>query len=123
MGRPLGITILALLAFLIGLIEILRSLFGFMISLTAFPVGLHFPTGIVVPLYLVMGLVWIFIAITFWKGAEIGWYLGLLMTAFVIVLDFPAGSVLGTLVLLYLVIPKGVRNWFSKGSLRNLAVI
>ena len=114
MGRPLGVAFLAVIAFLIGLAEVLRSFLTFAFFILALPFGLHFPSAISLPLYLILGLIWIFISYTFWKGIAIGWVLGILMAIVVAFLNFPVGTVLGLFVFIYLVVPKGVRNWFSR---------
>jgi len=119
MGRPLGVALLAIIASLIGLVEILRSFLTFASPVLAFPFEIHFPNAIAFPLYLMVGLIWLFIAYSFWKGAEVGWVLGIIMAALIVVLNYPVGTVLGALVLLYLIIPKGVRNWFSKPGIRK----
>ena len=67
-----------------------------------------------------MGLIWIFVAYSFWKGAEVGWILGLIMAFVIAIMNIPWGTVLGTLVILYLGIPKNVRHWFTKPGIRKL---
>lgn len=119
MGRPIGVALLAALALLIGIFEVLRPAFGFFLALVAFPLGFQVPSGELSLLNVIVGFIWILTAYTFWKGEEIGWYLGILMAIVVIVLDFPLGSVFGIIVLLYLTIPRGVRDWFSKKGTRN----
>ncbi|MGC8563026.1 MAG: hypothetical protein ACP5UZ_07100 [Thermoplasmata archaeon] len=114
MGRPLGIAFLAVVAFLIGLAEILRSFVTFTFFILALPFGPHFPSWISFPLYLLLGLTWIFISYSFWRGLAIGWVLGILMAVVVAFLNFPVGTVLGLFVFIYLIVPRGVRNWFSR---------
>jgi phosphatidylserine synthase len=71
-----------------------------------------------------MGLVWVFIAYSFWKGAEIGWVVGIAMSVLVAVLNYgtyPIETVLAIIVALYLIVPKGVRSWFSKPGISKWA--
>lgn len=121
MGRPLGVAILSLIAFLIGLVEVLRAFLTFSSPLLAFQSGLlKLPSdAIAFPVYLVLGMIWLFVAYSFWKGAEIGWVLGMIMAVVIAVLNYPIGTVLGALVILYLLVPRGVRNWFTKTGVRK----
>lgn len=119
MGRPLGVTVLALIASIIGILAVIKSVLSFIGSAIIFPFGFHIPDASFVALNLIVGLVWLFVAYAFWKGAKIGWFLGIVMAFVIIVLDFPLGSILGIMVLIYLLVPRGVRNWFSTSGLRN----
>ena len=119
MGRPLGVTLLAIIAFLIGLVEVLRAFLTFSSPLLSFQSGLHISGILTFPIYLIMGLVWIFVAYSFWKGAEIGWILGLIMAVVIAIVNIPWGTVLGALVILYLALPKNVRHWFTKPGIRK----
>ena len=119
MSRPLGVAILAIIFFLIGLVEVLHSFLRFGPPIMAFPFAVTSPASLVFPVYFIIGLIWMFVAYSFWKGAEIGLLIGMIISALVIVLDFPIGTVLGFIVLFYLVVPNGVRTWFSRPGLRK----
>ncbi|MEM0135629.1 MAG: hypothetical protein QXU18_10485, partial [Thermoplasmatales archaeon] len=62
-----------------------------------------------------------FVSYSFWKGAEIGWILGIIMAALITVLNFPIGTVFGVFVLAYLILPRGVRNWFNRSRMDGWA--
>jgi len=94
MGRPLGVTLLSIIAFLIGLVEVLRAFLTFSSPLLSFQYGLNVHGILTFPIYLIMGLVWIFVAYSFWKGAEIGWILGLVMACVIAILNIPWGQYL-----------------------------
>ncbi|MCL5873927.1 MAG: hypothetical protein M1161_01110 [Candidatus Thermoplasmatota archaeon] len=119
MGRPLGVAVLAIIASLIGLVEILRAFLTFGSPLADFLFSFHFPGAFAFPFYLIMGLIWLFIGYSFWEGVEIGLVLGIIMATLIAVIDYPVGTIFGGVVLLYLIVPKGVRNWFSKPGIKK----
>lgn len=114
MNRPLGVAFLAIAAALIGLVEMLRSFLSFASVIIDFLFGIHFPGGTAFPLRLLIGMVWLLTSYWFWKGAKIGWALGIVVAVLVAILNFPVGTMLGGLVIVYLVVPEGVRKWFSR---------
>lgn len=95
MKRPTGVTVLAILVALVGLVQIVYGL-----SL----------------LYIVIGIVELVVAYEFWKGASWGWWLGILgavLYIFLIVTGNYIPLIIGVIWIVYLTRPS-VRAWFRK---------
>lgn len=102
MGRPTGITILAVLAAIGAL-----ALIGFGLLSSLFGFGLVF---------VVFGLVEFAVAYGFWTGASWGWWLGIIAAVLdilsIVTLDVFA-LIIGIIMLYYLTRPH-VKAWFHK---------
>ncbi|MGI0092083.1 MAG: zinc-ribbon domain-containing protein, partial [Nitrososphaerales archaeon] len=107
--RPTGVTILGILAILAGIGTILVGL-----ALGFFSIGSV--TGIILILFVILGLIWFVGAYGFWVGANWAWWLGIILAVLSIlsIISFNVvGLIIGLIVIYYLTRPH-VRAWFHQ---------
>lgn len=124
-GRPTGITILAILEGLGGLLLLFGALAIFALSAVGYASSgtggfLVGAVGGAIAVFLVLlALITFAVAYSFWTGKPWGWWLGIILSGLQIIsglITFPAGILnvaLGVIILYYLTRPY-VKIWFHK---------
>ena len=124
--RPTGVTIIAVLAIIVGILSLLGGLL--VVAASAFVGAIASPVGgaVLVALgsFLVLiGLIFLVAAYGFWKGTKWGWWVGIIATALSLigsVVSLATGnftsvvSLLIDLLLLYYLTRAHVKAWFHE---------
>lgn len=126
-SRPFGVTLLAVLAIIIGIIGVFGSVVIFALSAVAgsFLGAAIAGIGVIIGSFvMIFSLVWLLVGWGFASGKGWAWMLGMIYTvvSFVIAIGSlvfnPGGGVLGILIwglMLYYLTRPGVKSYFGKG--------